>query len=109
MSCAAQLSARASLGGRSGGRSGGRGGECAGLSTGVAFSFRWAVFLWISISPPAKRALDHIGADIGSGVVFASSWVLSGTSPWPSLNPPHGTSRKGNVDGLKKEKKRGGV
>ena len=67
---------------------------CAGLSAGLPSPFIGQFFLWISVSPPAKRALDHIGADIGSGVVC----LLLGTF-WPFPMAPHcipllGTSHK---------------
>ena len=67
---------------------------CAGLSAGLPSPFIGQFFLWISVSPPAKRALDHIGADIGSGVVC----LLLGTF-WPFPMDPHcipllGTSHK---------------
>ena len=69
-------------------------GMCAGLSAGLPSPFIGQFFLWISVSPTAKRALDHIGADIGSGVVC----LLLGTF-WPFPMAPHsvpplGTSHK---------------
>lgn len=56
--------------------------------------FNWAIFfLWISVSPPEKQVLDHIGVDLESSVgcpLLGPSWPL----PVPSFPPTLGTSHK---------------
>lgn len=64
--------------------------------------FNWAIFfLWISVSPPEKQVLDHIGVDLESSVgcpLLGPSWPLPVAPPSP---PPLEPVTR-NVDGLKR-------
>ena len=90
--------------GLGGGVQAGTGEGALGCPPGCLLLSLGSFFLWISVSPSAKRTLDHIGADIGSDVVC----LLLGLF-WPFPMAPHsisslGTSHK-ECGGFKKKSK----